>query len=367
MPHQPGHPAPAQPQQVDEFEIMRRRLKARGAATGEQQQRDISRQFAAAGNLPSGAAFKIRQQAQTAAERGTSEALQDVNVLQAQTQRAERESAAQRELQRFGITEQARVTERGQTLGAETAQRGQDIGLSQAELQAKTALGVAGISAESATEIANIQGQFGEEAQVRSIAAAKANIATQIQGQKDLQALDATSKAYLQGLDHDARLNELNVSLEGQKLMQRMELDQQLTIAEWEKSLKQQGLDIQSALADAQIPLLEQEHKLNQFATVVNAFEPMRAAGFDSQDVANIMNSLGLDFGQEFIQQAFEKKGVTQAGTPGIAGQSGTGTTTPRPDGGSGAVDAQGNSQFQANGTGNPAFGQAGNANVGGL
>ena len=123
MPHQPGHVAPNEP--IDEFEIMRRRLKARGAAGQEGQQRQLNRQFASLGNLPSGAAFKIRQQAQVAGERQVSENLQDVNVLQAQTQRAEREAEKQRTFQtgeRIG-SQQFAGTQAGLQRGFQTAER----------------------------------------------------------------------------------------------------------------------------------------------------------------------------------------------------------------------------------------------------
>ena len=100
---------------VDEFELLRRRAKRRGAASAAGQQRDLNRQFAALGNLPSGAALKVRQQAATAAGQQTSDDLAGINVLQAQTQRAERESQAQRDLQRFGIQQQAQTAQRGQS------------------------------------------------------------------------------------------------------------------------------------------------------------------------------------------------------------------------------------------------------------
>ncbi|GAG90680.1 unnamed protein product, partial [marine sediment metagenome] len=131
---------------ADEFEIMRQRLKQRGAARGDQAQRGVARQAASLGNLPSGAALKQRQFAAQQTDAQTGQELQDVNILQAQTQRAERESAAARELQRFGITEGSRIASRGQDIqrfGIEEqsrlGERGQDITKFGIESQAETA------------------------------------------------------------------------------------------------------------------------------------------------------------------------------------------------------------------------------------
>jgi hypothetical protein len=265
---------------VDEFELMRRRLRARGAARGEGQQRELTRQFAALGGLPSGAAFKIRQQAQEAAERATSEALQDVNILQAQTQRAEREAEAERGLRR-------------------------ELG----QLGARTQIEVAGLGAASAREIAEIQGQFGIQSQQLAIEAARENLATQIAGQRDLAQLDARTKTYLGQLDFDARMRELQVSDETARFMGQLGLQNQLAIASLDANLKNRGLDIQQALADSNVAAQDSENQMNRYATWVNSIQPLRDAGYEDFQIQEIRRMIGIDLDipeiLEYEQQNF--------------------------------------------------------------
>ena len=61
----PFNPAQA----VDEFDLMRKRLKARGAVRGEEATRTAKRTAASLGNLPSGAAIKTQQLAQQSSDR----------------------------------------------------------------------------------------------------------------------------------------------------------------------------------------------------------------------------------------------------------------------------------------------------------
>jgi len=97
---------------MDEFELMRRRLRQRGAVTGQERQQELSRQFASLGNLPSGAALKARQQAAVGLERANNEAIQDVNMAEAETLRAEREGARERNLKRDMLSDQLSSTEK---------------------------------------------------------------------------------------------------------------------------------------------------------------------------------------------------------------------------------------------------------------
>jgi hypothetical protein len=360
---------------IDEFELMRRRLRQRGAATAEGRQRELDRRFAAAGNLPSGAAFRIRQQAAEGAQRATGEALQDVNILQAQTQRAEREAAAQRGLQRFGIEQQAQTARRGQDIGlqtaqlgsetarraqdiglqtaqlgsetarrgqdlglqtagleAETARRGQDVGLQAAQLSADTqrdlaemqigsAVELANLSGEQARQIEEMRGRFGAEAQERSIKAARKQLRAQIDAQENLMELDIGSKMALAQMDHDSRMSQLAVSDRTARFLGEIELNNQITIAEWDRNLRQQGTDIQDKLADAGVAENQFEAKLNTMATFVNALEPMKNAGFNDREVRNMLESLGLDFGGQFIQTQLLRANFGADGDPGTDAQ----------------------------------------------
>lgn len=105
--------------EIDEFEIMRRRIQDQGQRRRELAQRTSRRQFARLGTLPSGAAIKAESQAQQVAEQQTGREIQDVNIAQ-QRQLAERtEAQAGRAVQRLGITTAAETTRRGQDVQRE--------------------------------------------------------------------------------------------------------------------------------------------------------------------------------------------------------------------------------------------------------
>lgn len=271
---QPGATPPGASAPVDEFELMRRRLEQRGAASAQGQQRELSRQFASLGNLPSGAAFKIRQQATEAAQQQTSQDIQDVNILQAQTQRAEREGLAQRELQK-------------------------ELGY----LGAQTQIGTAQIGAGSAREVANIQGKFGIEQQQLAIGAAKENLATQIASNEKLADLDAATKEYIAGLDFDAKMEAMKIEADTAKYLGQLSTNAQLTIADWDSELKQQGLSIQQMLADSQISATQAEGKLNTAATFINSLAPLAEAGFQAADVQAMLENLDIGLSPKFNEQ----------------------------------------------------------------
>lgn len=276
MPHTPGHtetPQGGTGAPPDEFELLRRRLKLRGASRGEEQQRDLNRRFAAAGNLPSGAAFKIRQQATEAAERQTSEDLQDVNVLQAQTQRQEREAAAGRELQRFGIETQA----------------------------------------QSARDVETLRGQFGAEAQERAIVASRNELAANLASAKDLAQIDATTKQYLGDLDFNARMQQMQVSDATARHLGEMEIGTQLQIADWDKDLRSRGLDLQQVIANSNIEASQVEGQLNTFATFVNAMGPLTEAGFSDDEVADMVSALGIGFPEDEITKVIKRNNKASA------------------------------------------------------
>jgi hypothetical protein len=315
-----------QPQQpVDEFELMRRRLRQRGAVTGQERQRELTRQFAALGNLPSGAAFDIRQQAAEAQQRGVSEALQDVNILQAQTQRAEREAEAQRALQRelTGAELGSRRELLGTQLGAQRGLAELEIGAQRelAQLQlggqrelAQLQLGgqreLAQLQTQSAREIANIQGQFGAEAQERSIASARENLQAEIANRTNLANIDASTKQHLAQLDFDARMQELNVQDTTARYLSDMSLKNQLTIATMDNVLKERNLDLQELMVTANVGATQLESKLNTYATWINSIPPLKEAGYSDGAIQSIKEVLGVDFNlpelDEFEAQRFD-------------------------------------------------------------
>ena len=248
-----------QPQQpVDEFELMRRRIRQRAGAAGEGRQRELTRRFAALGQAPSGAAFKIRQEAQEATERAQSEQLQDVAALEAQTRRQEREGEAQRGLQRELAGEQ-----RG--LQRELAQQ-----------QAQTQLDVTRLGTESAER---------------------------------LGALDAETRQALGQMDFDARMQQMQVADDTARFLGRMELDNQMTIANLDRQLRREGTNIEQMLATQQVSDAAKEGTLNSFATFVNSIAPLREAGLNPAQISEVFEELDMglptDMMTGFIQQNF--------------------------------------------------------------
>jgi len=256
----PGQkPAPKKP--IDEFEIMRQRLKRRGATTGQEQQRDLSRQFAALGNAPSGAALKIRQQAATANQRTTNEALQDVNMMQAQTQRAERESQAQRQLQRDLQAQQIGAQQNLQTQQLEfqgqegAATRDAQRGI--AELSARTDLEKAELAGANAVELENIRSESNLRLQGLVEKGMDSRLAQQVASNRELFDL------------------EMEYNKEGRSL---------------EEELARQGLDMQ-----------ERELAMNKTVTALNSVDLLFSMGFNNADVAEMLEALELPFQDKLL------------------------------------------------------------------
>ena len=273
--NQPGDTQAAAP--VDEFELMRRRLKARGATRGAGEQRQLTREFSKLGTAPSGAALRARQEAATQSARQTSEDIQGVNIAEAQTRRAERESSADRALKEFGITTQA-----------ETAETVAEIGAGSAET-------VAEIGAGSAENVANITTESAETISQNSINAATANLASQLENNLSLANIDANTKTTLGNLDAKTRMDMLKITDDTQRWLTESNLEQQLTIAEWQNNLAKKGMTIQEKLAEAGIKAGEEEGLINSYATFVNSVPQLKQHGFSVEDVGDIMDAMGIE------------------------------------------------------------------------
>jgi len=240
----------------DEFELMRRRLRRRGAAQGEEQQRGLSRQFAALGTAPSGAAIKAKQQAAQAQARNISEGLQDVNILEAQTRRGERESLAQRDLQRELQTQQ---------LGA------------QERLQASQIAGnlqLAQLSATTDLEKARMAG------------------ATQLE---------------LQELQNQAILRERELVEAGTDRRLAQQLASNKEMFDIEQAFRQEQSSIQNELAREGLDFQQQEFALNKTVTALNSIDVLIGAGFGQGEIGAIIEALDLPF-QDKLGSVLERK-----------------------------------------------------------
>ena len=321
---------------ADEFEIMRQRLRSRGAARGEQAQRGVARQAASLGNLPSGAALKQRQFAAQAAEAQTGQELQDVNILQAQTQRAERESAAARELQRFGITEGSRIAERGQDIQrfgiqeqSRLGERGQDIqrfGITeQSRLgesgQAIQRFGineqsrVALLGQESASAIAERGYETTLEKTKLDNASAMALLEQQGATQFELQEAQAGFDREAQRVEIQANSNAALLAERGMDRRLAKTISSNINLQKMADKMAQKGIDVQQQLADIAQTTAEQEAVLNQAATIINSFDPLRALGFTNEAIADLMDTLDLPFADEMIEM-FEEQAANAPPPP---------------------------------------------------
>ncbi|MAH48282.1 hypothetical protein CMI37_20830 [Candidatus Pacearchaeota archaeon] len=251
----------------DEFELMRRRLRRRGAVQGQEQQRDLSRQFAALGTAPSGAAIKARQQAAQAQERITSEGLQDVNILEAQTRRGERENLAQRELQKELQQRQLGFQERE--------------GLAQRELQRDL-------------QEAQIAGQF-ELAQLSAttdLEKARMAGATQIE---------------LQEMQNETLLKERQLVEAGTDRRLAKQLASSREMFDIEQAFREEQSSIQEDLAERGMSIQEQEFKINQTITALNSIDVLIGAGFGQGEIGAIIAALELPF-QDKLGSVLERK-----------------------------------------------------------
>ena len=79
--------------------------------------------------------------------------------------------------------------------------------------------------------------------------------------------------------------------------------------------MAQKGIDIQQQLADTAQTTAEQEAILNQAATIVNSFDPLRNLGFDNAAIADLLETLDIPFADEMIEM-FEEKAPTQVLKP---------------------------------------------------
>jgi hypothetical protein len=270
---------------------MRQRLRQRGAARGEQAQRQTRRDIAALGNLPSGAALKQRQIAAQQAEELTGREVQDVNILQAQTQRAEREAEAQRgiqrrgqDIQRFGITEQSRLGERGQdiqrlgiTEQARLQERGQDIQRFGIQEQSRVSL------AGQAVQQSIAERGFATDLQKQELQNESALDQLRLQGASALELQEAKSDFEREQLKTKILADEKAAFFQERGMDRRLAqtISSNKELQKMADAMAQKGIDIQTRLADISENTAEQEAVLNQAATVINSFDPLRSLGFN--------------------------------------------------------------------------------------
>lgn len=290
-PMQNRQAAPNRPA-VDEFEIMRQRLRRRGAVSGQERQRELSRQFAAFGNLPSGAALKARQQTAQAQERATNEALQDVNIAQAQTLRAERESAAGRDLQRE---------------------------LQQAQLGAQRDL-----------QKEQISFQEREGAAARAAQMELANLAATTDLEKARMA--GANALELQELQNEAALKAAELQEKGMNERLATRIASNRDLFDIEMAFKREGRTIEQELAREGLDLQQQEMKLNQTVTALNSLDLLFSVGFDNGEINSIVDALDLPFKDKlagFLEDRYQRLDARAEASPSQNVAPGGGDRTP--------------------------------------
>lgn len=291
--------------EVDEFEIMRRRVQEQGQRARERASEAAKRQFARVGNLPSGAAIKAESQALGQAEQATSQALQDVNIAQAQQQRQAHESQAQRELQKFGIQQQA-TTAREQLAGQREMQQ---AGLASQEKIAQ--LGETGATARQ-------ESQFAQQKAMQEIQGAQnIDMLSRTQEfQKAQSLLDKDFQERLQGQSLGAQKDLATMQMEFDKLaltqdwdkftqtmdFQKLDAETRKGLSQAQMLLQTESQDLQKKMSEHAIAQDNSELEFNKMATVLNATDLLKANNFSDQEISNLLDSLGMGaFSQEMV------------------------------------------------------------------
>ena len=245
----PFNPAQA----VDEFDLMRKRLKARGAVRGEEATRTAKRTAASLGNLPSGAAIKTQQLAQQSSDRLLSEDIQGVNIAEAAF-----------DLQTLSGQQSADLQE---TIGK---QRWDELGLqgeqSMDQIRAKGA---------SDMEIAILNG------------ATQTDIATmQVESQEKLHRLTETgmNRRFAIQLSENKRLFDL------------------------EQGLRQQGFDLQEEVFKNTQGQQEEQMAMDKFATVVNTVDLLKSFGVELSEMGVILENLDLELSMDIVNALVPKE-----------------------------------------------------------
>jgi hypothetical protein len=275
------------PKEIDEFEIMRRRLQQRGAVRGAQAQRQGKRQAASLGNLPSGAAIKQQQLAQRDVERQTSEDVQNVNIVEAQTREREREAEAGRGLQRFGIETQAKTAETLANLQGEQA-------VEQLGIKGAQAIDLAKIGAANDIELAKLQGATQQDI-------------IKLQGEINAKA---------------AKVAEWGVN---QRFSDTMSENRRMFNIE--SKLREKGLSMEKKMAEAGLDMDQQELAMNKSVTVLNSLGPLSDLGFGENEIGIMLDALDLPFADEIkdeyrtmVAERTAKAAAITAGNPVFGG-----------------------------------------------
>lgn len=256
--------------EIDEFELMRRRIRGQGGQRADQSQRELQRRFAALGNLDSGSALAIQQQNQQAQENITSGQEQEVNALQAQVQRAERQAEQDRILQRHGIDTQAATSRYGTDIGAATQRHGIDVGAESGEKVARIGTG-------GAQEVARIG----------------------VGGAQEVAKIGAGSDLAVQGLRGTQEHNLATTNIAAAKDAASQERTHQMKIAKMDESLKNRGMNLQVQLTQAGIKAGEIESKINIAATYVSAIPALKDAGFSKGQIDDVFRAMNLGMTKE--------------------------------------------------------------------
>jgi hypothetical protein len=325
-----GQPSGIKQPEIDEFEIMRRRVQDQGQRRREVAQKAAKQQFARLGTLPSGAAIKAEQQAIQGAERETGIQQQDINIAQAQDIRQRQEAAAGRELQRFGITTQAETALKGIESQERIAERGEAGAFQRLSLAEQGLASRQTRALTSAQDIATMQGDLQREitgleqsgASERQIAdhihqsntqaiqnAATLEVLSETQAFQSAEAiLNRDQQEALSQMDIDAQKNLAQMQIDFDKLALAQEFDH------FKKSLAFQKLDarnknnliqVQNNLAVQAQAMKEtmmnhafeqdaSELAINKAVTAINAMTSMRGAGFTPGEIKSAMGPLDL-------------------------------------------------------------------------
>lgn len=281
--------------QINEFDIMRQRIRERELQRGKETAEAVKGQFASRGTLQSGAQIKAQERGREQVARQAQDERRDILIAEAQTRRAEREAALQRQFQtqeRIGAQEFAS----SERLGQESFLR------AQAEAQR-----IFTTSEREALQSFQDKQRLGaQEFTSAERAAAEKFQGIQAEAQRQLQSDIALGKIRLPD-------GGFAKTLQGQQLdIQSQQFND--TLAE------------QIAQREQNAAQFEQEMAFNRTNSTINAITALKNSGFNDLQIKQIFDELGI----EPVSGSSVQPGIT---APAVA-TSVYGTTVPAATGG---------------------------------
>ena len=319
----------AQPE-VDEFEIMRRRVQQQGQAREEAAKKGARQQFARLGNFNSGAAIKVENQQAQEQRQQTDQSVQDVNILQSQQLRQADESRQNRELQKFGIQEQVAAQRFG--IEQQAAVQREGFGVQKEMQQIQIAANLDELSKSQAYQ--TVQNSLDRDQQTKL-----SNMS--INAQKDI----AANQLAFDELGLNENIRQFNDSIKFQEL----DAGVKNQLLQDQQDLAKKTYELQETLQKHAIDQDNSELAVNKMVTAVNMVGLLKESGFSNADIAGVFEALDLgEKADTFLKYLNGISEATEAVEAVIGKSAATNTAPAAPTGQIGPTGSQNNSNIQA-------------------